>query len=112
MRYWIIIAFFGLQVVGIILARFQDVRYFAWAPFDQITFYEIYAEVNGLSLSTQEVKKRYGFLSSGRENRSIHHVFDQLKQYESMIGQGDSVKVVVVYRTNGKEGESWEYRNY
>lgn len=112
MRNWIIIAFFGLQVFAIILARFQEVRYFAWAPFDQISFYEIHAKVNGLSLSPEEVKKRYGFLSSGRENRTIHHVFDQLKQYESMYGRGDSVDVVVVFRTNGREEQSWVYRNY
>ena len=110
MRVVLIVVFFGLQVLAIIHARFQDTRYFAWAPFDQINFYEIEVKINSIQLSPEESKSRYGFLS-GRENRSIHHVFDQIKQFESALSTRDTVEVTVIFTTNGKSPEKWTFKN-
>jgi hypothetical protein len=105
-----LIVFFLLQVLAILSAQYQDTRYFAWAPFDQITNYEIEVKKNGIYLTEDEVYSRYGFLS-GRENRSIYHVFDQLRQFESTYFPGDSIEVEVTYSTNGKSPEKWIFKS-
>jgi hypothetical protein len=110
MRGFLIYFFFGMQVFAVIYSRFQDTRYFAWAPFDQINFYEVSARKNSVELTAEEVKSRYGFLS-GRENRSIHHVFDQIKQFETTSHLLDTLEVTVRYRTNGKSPEVWTFKN-
>lgn len=110
MRGFLIYFFFGMQVFAVIYSRFQDTRYFAWAPFDQINFYEVSARKNSVELTAEEVKSRYGFLS-GRDNRSIHHVFDQIKQFETAPYILDTLEVTVRYRTNGKSPEVWTFKN-
>jgi len=110
MRYGLLIVFFGLQVLAVIFSRFQDTRYFAWAPFDQINFYEVSAKRNSIELTAEEVKARYGFLS-GRENRSIYHVFDQVKQLDTAPHVLDTMEVKVIYKTNGKSPEVWTFKN-
>ena len=110
MRRGLVILFFGLQVIALIFSRFQDTRYFAWAPFDQINLYEVSAKRNSIELTPEEVKSRYGFLS-GRENRSIYHVFDQIEQLETAPHVLDTMEVKVIYRTNGKSPEVWIFKN-
>ncbi|WP_111671760.1 hypothetical protein [Algoriphagus litoralis] len=109
MRRVIISAFFLIQLIGIIYSRFMEERYFCWAPFDQISLYEIKSTVNGVVFSPEEIKSRYNLQGNGRENRSIHHVFSIIKQYEESYGKEDKVVVKVIYSTNGKAKEEWNF---
>jgi hypothetical protein len=109
MRKSIVLVFFLLQIGGIIYSRFVDLRYFSWAPFDQISYYEITAKVNGVVLSPQEITRRYTIQNKGRENRSIHHVFSIINQYEESYGKDEKAVVKVVYSTNGKAEEEWNF---
>lgn len=109
MRLAVIFLFFALQLIGIAYSRFGHTRYFCWAPFDQISIYEIEASVNGRKLSPKEVRARYALEMIGRENRSIHHVFSVITQREQTYGQGDASLVRVRYQTNGKEMEEWNF---
>lgn len=109
MRRIIVLAFFAVQVFGIIYSRFLDERYFCWAPFDQISYYEIKLKVNGVVFSPEEIKGRYKISANGRENRSIHNVFSIVRQYESSYGKKDLAEVKVIYSTNGKAEEVWSF---
>lgn len=109
MRTIFISIFFLVQVVGIIYSRFLEEKYFCWAPFDQISVYEIKAEINGVELSAEEIRNRYNLQRVGRENRSIHNVFSILRQYEESYGNQDIAEVKVTYWTNGKEQEEWTF---
>lgn len=98
---------FGAQVMGIVSARFLQTRYLCWAPYDQITFYRIEAEMGGRSLTPSAIGARYRLPAAGRENRSIHHVLRAIAQFESTYGGGDSVRARVVYRVNGGFEQTW-----
>lgn len=102
-------AFFIAQVFGIIYSRFLEVRYFCWAPFDQISNYEIKAEVNGVVYSPEQIRGRYNIQNNGRENRSIHNVFSIIIQYEESYGREENAAVKVRYSTNGKAKEEWNF---
>jgi hypothetical protein len=69
--------------------------------------YEIHLNVNGVDFSRDDIKKRYGLTNPGRENRSIHHVFSIIQQYERTYGEKDTVSVSVIFSTNGKETMQW-----
>jgi hypothetical protein len=109
MRKIFIVAFFCLQLIGIVYSRFVDERYFCWAPFDQISMYEIEGNVNGVDFSREEIKKRYGLTTPGRENRSIHNVFGIIQQHERTYGKKDTVSINVTFSTNGKESKEWSF---
>lgn len=109
MRKVFVSIFFLLQVIGIIYSRFLDERYFCWAPFDQISLYEIKVEVNGVIYSKEQINRRYNLQGNGRENRSIHNVFSIIKQYEESYGREEKAVVKVIYSTNGKVKEEWNF---
>lgn len=109
MRRIVLIVFFFLQVIGIIYSKASAKRYFSWAPFDQISVYEIKALVNGQELSAEEIQGRYNLAPIGRENRSIHHVFGVVSAYELSYGKSDRAQVKVIYQTNGKEKQEWNF---
>jgi hypothetical protein len=110
MRKFIVLVFFLVQVTCIIYSRFVDERFFCWAPFDQISIYEIQVKVNSQLLSSQAIRERYNLPSIGRENRSIHNVFDIIRQYEESYGKGESASILVTYYTNGKAKEEWGFK--
>jgi hypothetical protein len=109
MRKVFVSIFFLIQVIGIIYSRFLEERYFCWAPFDQISLYEIKIEVNGLVYSPEEIRGRYNFQSNGRENRSMHNVFSIIRQFEESYGREEKAVVKVIYSTNGKSKEEWNF---
>lgn len=109
MRKMLISLFFLLQVVAIVYSRFSEERYFCWAPFDQISVFEIQAKINGVEFSPAEVRSRYKMQSPGRENRAIQNVFSIIKQFEQSYGKEDAVVVKVIYSTNGKAKEEWSF---
>jgi hypothetical protein len=98
---------FGVQIAGIVHARFADTRYLCWAPYDQMAFYRIEADRHGVALSSAEIAARYRMSATGRENRSIHHVLDAIAQYEATYGRTDLVTARVVYRVNGGKEQVW-----
>ena len=109
MRRAIILAFFLIQVIGVVYSRFLEERYFCWAPFDQISYYEIRVEVNGVDFTQEQIQRRYNLQGNGRENRAIHNVFSIIKQYEDSYGKEEKVVGKVIYSTNGKAKEEWNF---
>ena len=106
-RLLLLAAVFGVQLAGVVYARFVPTRYLCWAPYDQISFYTIEAERDGQRLTPDEIAARYRMPADGRENRSIHHVLNTIAQLESTYGRTDRVRVRVRYRTNGRPEQTW-----
>lgn len=104
-----LIIFFSLQLAGIIYARFTEVRYFCWAPYDQISLYEIQVRLSHNLLSQKEIQARYHIPAKGRENRSIHNIMSLIEQYERNYKRTDVVEVKLRYSTNGKPQKTWKY---
>ncbi|WP_026945567.1 hypothetical protein [Algoriphagus marincola] len=100
--------FFGLQVLGIVVARFHEYRFFSWAPFDELSSYEIESVLAGKKLTDSEIRDRYFIPANGRENRSITHIFRIVEKAEET--QPQKAKVSVRYSTNGKAEEIWELK--
>ena len=104
-----LLLFFAIQLVGLVYARLLPTRYLSWAPYDQISFFEIEVDVHGARLSPEEVQKRYRLPASGRENRSIHHVLNAVALYEQTYGAGDSAAIRIRYTVNRGAEEVWTY---
>ena len=109
LRRHFLLLFFALQLAGVVYARVVPTRYLSWAPYDQISFYEIEVDVRGTHLSPAEVEARYRLPASGRENRSIHHVLNAVALYERTYGAGDSAAIRIRYTVNRSEEEVWTY---
>lgn len=90
-------------------SRFVPTRYFSWAPYDEISLYELEVQIDGRMLTRREIRRRYDVRSPGRENRSIQHVVDIVRQYEETYGMSDEARVVLRYRTNGGEPRAWRW---
>ena len=108
-RRLLLLLFFAIQLAGVVYARLVPTRYLSWAPYDQISFFQIEVDVRGTRLTPGEVQSRYRLPASGRENRSIHHVLDAVALYEQTYGAGDSAAVRVRYTVNRGEEELWTY---
>lgn len=78
-----LVIFFGLQVLAILIGKFSDTRFFCWAPYDQFSFYEINVSIGDRELNEQEIYQRYRRRKKGRNNRSIHNVISNIRQYEN-----------------------------
>lgn len=98
---------FAIQIAGIAWARIGPTRYLSWAPYDQISFYRIDADRQGVPLSDGDIAARYRLPAAGRENRSIDHVLLAVAQYERTYGRDDGVRVRVAYRVNGGAEQVW-----
>lgn len=103
------IAFLLAQVASIAYARFVPTRYFAWAPYDAITLYELEVRIDGRELEDRELRRRYRLPTLGRDNRAAQHVIDVVRQYEETYGAGDGAEVVLRYRTNGGPEQTWRW---
>lgn len=102
------VAFLLAQVASITYARFVPTRYFAWAPYDAITLYDLEVRIDGHQLERREVRRRYS-LPIGRDNRAIQHVIHAVRQYEETYGARDSARVILRYRTNGGRERTWRW---
>ena len=109
LRRLFLLVFFAIQLAGVVYARLVPTRYLSWAPYDQVSFFEIEVDVRGKRLTPVEVRARYRLPASGRENRSIHHVLDAVALYEQTYGAGDSAAVRIRYTVNRGEEEVWTY---
>jgi len=106
-RYYIGILFLLLQVASVIYARFIPERFFCWGPYDNHTRFEVFVEINGQVLSSNEAEQRYKYKMKGWEQRSIYNIFSLISQYETTYGTQDNAKVSVVYSTNGHPQKEW-----
>lgn len=100
----------AFQVGAIVYARTVESRYFCWAPYDQQTRYQIDVTVNGKKLSADEIRQRYRRPKMGNDNRSVRHVKDILEGAERQYHPQDQVEIVLTYRINGKEEQTWRYQ--
>ncbi|MDX1640191.1 MAG: hypothetical protein R3220_00745 [Balneolaceae bacterium] len=104
-----LIIFFALQVLGIVMGRFTSVKYFCWAPYDEISQYEITATVNGRELNEDQILHRYRKFKKGRENRSIHNLISIIRQYETTYGNNEDANVELSFVTNGHRKTIWKW---
>ncbi|MFD2726055.1 hypothetical protein [Hyunsoonleella rubra] len=102
-------AFFGIQIAGIIIGRFTDVKYFCWAPYDQISKYSISVKVNGVQLSRDVIEERYHKPASSFENRNINNLKTIIQRYEKTYGKEDQAEVKLEYQTNKGEDQIWNW---
>lgn len=105
----LVFLFFSGQLLGIMNSRFTSTNFFSWAPYDQISYYEIEVQKQGQSLSSESIRNRYHISAKGRENRSIHNIISMIRQYESTYGKGEEVSVTIFYRINGHETGTWKW---
>lgn len=110
-QYFLGLVFLFIQLLSIFYARFVPERFFCWAPYDEHTYYEVFAEIDGIELTKNEINKRYRYKSVGWEPRSIYNVFDIIDQYECTYGKKENAKVEVTYEINGGTKKSWFLSN-
>jgi len=94
------------QGVMMVRARFDDARYFSWAPHDAQNEYVIKVRSHGRSLSDEEIGARYRIPARGVDPRAIAHVIRLVEQYERSQPAAAS-EVMVRWRTNGGPLRSW-----
>lgn len=99
----------GAQVIGIAAARFAPERYFCWAPYDEITRFEIAVTIDGRRLSPAEIRARYRLPDSERDNRSYANVIAVIAQFERTYGAADQARVEFSYRVNGGAPRQWQW---
>jgi hypothetical protein len=99
----------GAQVIGIAAARFGPERYFCWAPYDEITKFEIAVTIDGRQLSTAEIQSRYRLPDPARDNRSYANVISLIARYEQTYGAADHARVKFHYRVNGGAPRQWQW---
>ena len=103
--------FIFIQIVSIAYARIIPERFFCWAPYDEQTYYEVFVEIDGKTLTKKEIEFRYHYKSVGYEPRAIHNIFNIINQYESTYGKNDKAIVNVKYSINGHEEKLWKAIN-
>jgi len=99
----------GAQIGSIVYARFIPERFFTWAPYDQQTYYTISVELPDRTLSPSAIQNRYRYRPQAWEPRNINNVISIVRQYETTYGRNDSAHVLIVYETNGRPAEVWEW---
>ena len=111
----VVAALIGLQLGAIGYARTTDTRYLAWAPYDQISRYEVEVVVDGEPLPADEVAARYPLglfvvdgAARGRENRAIAHVHHLIRRVETITVDPGLSSVTVRAVTNG-EARVWRW---
>lgn len=97
------------QAVMMVRARFDDARYFSWAPHDSQNEYVIEVRSDDRALSDEEIGVRYRIPARGVDPRAIAHVIRLVEQYERSRGAGDDSEVMVRWRTNGGAERSWRH---
>ena len=108
-RHWVGIAFLTAQLFVIAYARFTPERFFAWASYDEHSRYTIDVQINGASLSADEISARYRYSAQGWEPRAIHNVISLVRQYEMTYGESEKAKVTIHYAVNGQPPEIWTW---
>lgn len=108
-RFVLGVALIALQIAAIAYARGVEARYFCWAPYDRISLFRLDVEVDGHRLTDDAVQRRYRLRNPRRDNRSIQHLIDIVRQYETTYGRADSARIVLTYTTNGVAAPPWHW---
>lgn len=95
------------QIAGIVAARFVPERFFCWAPYEEVTLFEIEATLDSRPLTSGEIQERYGMARNGRQDRSIHNVISVLRWRESR--EKNPVTVRLNFTTNGRPQQVWAW---
>ena len=103
------IVFFGLQLLGIGYARIEPTKFFCWAPYDQISEYQITVQLNDRVLTDREVRRRYRINANGFQSRSIDNVLSIIRKYERTYGKADHAIVSVNYVINQYRSGTWSW---
>lgn len=99
----------GAQLLLIAYARTTPARYFCWAPFDQQTDYTLDVSIDGRKLNAQEIRQRYRRPAKGTDNRSVQNLIDIVQGYEERYAGNEQAVIVMRYRINGKQEQTWKY---
>lgn len=99
------------QLLLIAYARTTPARYFCWAPFDQQTDYTLDVTLGGRKLTAQEIRARYRRPAKGTDNRSVQNLIDIVQGYEERYAGTERADIVMHYRINGKQEQTWIYPN-
>jgi len=99
------------QLLLIAYARTTPARYFCWAPFDQQTDYTLDVIIDGRRLNAQEIRQRYRRPARGTDNRSVQNLIDIVEGYEQRYAGSERAQIVMHYRINGKQEQTWTYPN-
>ena len=99
----------GTQLLGIVAMRFSDLRYFCWAPYDEITQFDISVTIDGRELSDDAVQRRYRLPHASRDNRSWAHVPAIIAHYERTWGRHDGAVAEYRFRVNGGVVRLWRW---
>jgi len=105
-----VLAFFAVQLLLIVWARFASERYFCWAPHDCQTEYSLQVFVNGKELNDEEILKRYHRPRQYRDVRSDGNVKGWIIQESQTYGKNDDITVIMTYQVNGIPHEPWIWR--
>jgi hypothetical protein len=89
------------QLFLLLRAFFARDRYFAWAPYDEMTEFEIRAWEGDRMLATHEVGKLFGVPVRGRENRCAHHLFDKIERGIATAA-GSALRVELRFSLHGR----------
>lgn len=107
MRTVIAVILLAAQFGFVIAARFNDARYYCWAPHDAQNEYHVRVWVDGTELDPIAVEERYRLTTGGVDPRAIAHVIYSIRQYETTYGKGDGAQVLLEYTTNGGPLQRW-----
>jgi hypothetical protein len=109
MRLLIGSAFLLAQLASIIYAQFGPSRYFCWAPNDYMVEYRLNVDVNGRTLTPQQILLRYRKPETGIYQNVVQHLEDLVQQYETTYGRNDHAHVLLTYSINGREQKEWKW---
>ncbi len=104
----ILLLFFG-QVIGIINGQLSKPKFFAWSPYDEISYYKIEGILNGEKLTKDDISNRYRISAIGRQNRSIYNIISIVRQYETSYGLAEPAKIEISYIVNGHKKSTWKW---
>jgi hypothetical protein len=97
------------QVGMVVYARFDDARYFCWAPHDVIWTFRIETQIGDKKLDSLQSYQRYRYRRMAMDEHSIEHLFRAIRQYETTYGKDDHARVTVQYRKNNGPVLEWHY---
>jgi hypothetical protein len=99
----------GFQVAAIVYARFDEGRYFCWAPHDVSWAFRMRGELDGKAVEHDVLVKRYRLTRFRVHEHAIEHVKREIRQYERTYGRDDGMEVLLEYRKNGGPVQEWRW---
>lgn len=92
-------------------------RYFVWAPNDYSVRFTLAAQVNGRTLSSEDLEERYRLRkpslrygnSQGHYTCPPQRLTDYLRLREEAYGGSDQVRLTLRYRLNGHAPRVWRW---